>query len=129
MVAPSYNARFHLRLLGTNVQNTNFTIFAGIRERMEYAIYRQNYVGFSGTLYLSRYFGFQTQYRYYLGSTPSGSTVGSVMGPRFEYGAFIDFAALRLFGTFIYEHEFGSGSKPGYSATVNGWQLGAQLFF
>jgi hypothetical protein len=125
LVADAYNARLHLRIFGTNVQNTNITLHVGIRQRIEPETFRQSYVGASMTLYFRKTFGTFLQYRYYLASTPN-SALGDVVGPRYEIGPFIDFAALRVFGNYVSESEFAKGGN--YTATANGWMFGVQLF-
>jgi hypothetical protein len=125
LVCDAYNARFHLRIFGTNVQNTNITLHLGIRQRIEPQTFRQSYAGASMTLYFRKHFGTFLQYRYYLASTPNDS-FGDVVGPRYEIGPFIDFSALRLFGNYVSESEFAKGGT--YSASANGWMIGVQLF-
>ena len=111
------HARFHLRLFGYNVQNTNLTFQAGIRFRSEPTTLRQGYLGLSATLYLHKYFGIYSLYRYYLNS----------VGHRIELGPFIDFGVVRVFGNYLYQHESDSGISN--SSFANGWILGGQLFF
>jgi len=125
LIGSGYNARLHVRIFGTNVQNTNLTLHVGLRQRDEGAGYRQTYAGASTTLYWNRFFGIFGQYRYYFGSTP-GAPGGDVRGPRYEGGPFLDFGPFRIFGNYVYERESGQG---GYSAVGKGWMLGGQLFF
>lgn len=111
MVAPEDHARFHLRIFGYNVQNTNLTLQAGLRFLSAPVSTRQGYLGLSLSFYLHKYFGFYTLYRHYL----QGQNVAS--GSRFEIGPFIDFGPLRIFGNYVKEQ------------SANGWVLGGQLFF
>ena len=104
---PEDHARFHLRILGYNVQNTNLTFQTGIRFRPGAPNPREAYLGLSETIYLHKYFGIYSLYRYYL----------STSGHRAEFGPFIDFGPLRLFGNYVYEEQ-----------NANGWVLGGQLF-
>lgn len=124
---PAWNARINLRIFGVNVQNTNLTLFAGIRGRTNPDSYRQGYWGPSLTLYLTHLFGVYGQYRAYFTSTPSAA--GAVSGHRFEAGPFIDFGPLRVYGYYLYETESADSATLGYSTNINYWNLGAQLFF
>ena len=105
---PEDHARFHLRLFGYNVQNTNLTFQAGIRFRPGTETPREGYLGLSASIYFQKYFGIYSLYRYYLTSH----------GHRGELGPFIDFGPLRVFGNYVYEEQ-----------NANGWVLGGQLFF
>jgi hypothetical protein len=125
IVGEAYNARLNLRVMGYNVQNTNLTLFGGLRWRTENDGFRQPYLGASLTLYLRKFFGVYGQYRSYLASTP-GSVHGNLTGSRWEAGPFIDFGPLRVFGNYVHESESGDN---GYSDVGKGWILGGQLFF
>jgi hypothetical protein len=107
ILGPEDNARLHLRIFGYHVQNTNITLHGGIRFRPGTLPVRQGYLGLSTTIYLQKYFGFYTLYRYYW----------SVGEHRLEIGPFIDFGPLRIFGNYLYQ-------QP-----ANGWILGGQFFF
>jgi hypothetical protein len=100
------HARFHLRLFGYNVQNTNLTFQAGVRFLSNAT--REGYLGLSATIYLHKYFGIYSLYRYYLTSSEH----------RTEVGPFVDFGPLRVFGNYLYQEQ-----------NANGWILGGQLFF
>ena len=126
MIASANNYRFHLRVFGYNVQNTNLTLQLGLRQRKDVASFRQDYAGASLTLYLSKFFGVYSLWRYHFGSTP-GALNGVITGPKFELGPFIEFGPLRLFGDYVYERE--SGTLNAYSVSTSIWLAGAQLFF
>jgi hypothetical protein len=124
---PSWNARFHFRVFGENVQNTNLTFHGGMRGRSNGGSYRQGFAGVSFTLYLKKFFGVWTQYRSHFGSTPT--LLGKVSGERFEIGPFLDFGPLRVFGFYLKEAETANGGVTTYSQNGSFWNLGAQLFF
>lgn len=125
LIGPAYHGRVHLRLFGSNVQNTNLTLLTGIRQRINDQTYRQAYAGASATLYLRRFFGVNGEWRSYFGSTPSA--LGEVTGSRIQFGPFIDYGAVRIFGSFVRETE--SGTLAAYSANASGWMVGSQFFF
>jgi hypothetical protein len=122
----AWNARFHLRVFGVNVQNTNLTLLAGIRGRDAGGGFRQGYAGVSGTLYLRKFLGVFLQYRSHFGSTPTA--LGKVSGERFELGPFVDFGPVRVFGYYLIESETASDLASGYARSVSQWTLGGQLF-
>lgn len=124
----AWNARFHFRVFGTNVQNTNLTLLGGIRGRDVSGGFRQGFAGLSFTLYLKKFFGVFTQYRSHFGATPS--VLGKVSGERFEVGPFLDFGPLRVFGYYLQESETAAGgSVPGYAQSAQLWNLGTQIYF
>ncbi|MBC7398084.1 MAG: hypothetical protein H7333_11630 [Bdellovibrionales bacterium] len=125
LVGPAVNGRLHFRIFGSNVQNTNFTLHLGIRQRMETSVYRQAYYGASATMYLKKSFGVTAQWRSYFSATPNAH--GELGGSRIQAGPFIDYGALRVLGNWISESE--TGSVGGYTANASGWMFGAQIFF
>ncbi len=125
LVGPAVNGRFHFRIFGSNVQNTNLTLHVGLRQRMESQAFRQAYYGVSATLYLRAFFGVTGQWRNYFGSTPN--PLGQVTGTRLQAGPFIDYGALRIFGNWVSETE--TGTVNSYSAKATGWIFGGTLFF
>ncbi len=120
------HVRFHLRLFGYNVQNTNLTFQAGIRLITNPSSYRQGYVGLSSTIYLQKYFGIYLLYRQYLSSV-SVPTLGVMSGNRAEVGPFIDFGPLRVYGFYLYE--IARNENLTFKNATHGWSLGGQLFF
>jgi hypothetical protein len=123
---PEDHARFHLRLFGYNVQNTNLTFQGGVRFQTTTSSYRQWYAGISTSIYLHKYFGIYGLYRYYMSSV-SVSPNGVMNGRRWEAGPFIDFGPLRVFG--YYTNEQDQNEVGTYRETAAGWSTGAQLFF
>lgn len=124
---PAWNARFHLRIFGVNVQNTNLTLYGGIRGRNDAGSYRQGYYGASLTFYLRKFFGIFGQYRYHAGSTTSER--GKVTGSRWEAGPFLDFGPVRVFGYYLSETENATAGTLALARDARFWNLGAQLFF
>lgn len=100
------NGLLNIRLLGDSIQNTSFTIHYGQRTRT----YSDNNGRLSQSLgqvslqvYLTKYFGIDGFYRTYVPTThPS---LGDVSGEQSEAGLFIDFKALRIFGSWYNERQ------------------------
>lgn len=124
---PAWNARFHLRIFGVNVQNSNITLYGGIRGRNVGGGFRQGYYGASLTFYLRKFFGLFGQFRYHAGST--SNELGKVTGTRWEAGPFVDFGPVRVFGYYLQETETADSTTRGYSRTAGFWNIGAQLYF
>ncbi|WP_253716011.1 hypothetical protein [Bdellovibrio bacteriovorus] len=95
---------FNLRLLGNSIQNTSFTIHYGQRTRTsDTSTLRQQFGQASLQLYLTKYFGIDGKYRYFLPT--STDELGDVKGDMTEAGVFIDFKALRIFGAWYKESQ------------------------
>ncbi|WP_347357228.1 hypothetical protein [Bdellovibrio sp.] len=94
----------NIRLLGNSIQNTAFTIHYGLRtregsgERLS-----QQFGQVSLQVYLTKYFGIDGKYRYFLPT--STDNLGDVEGNRAEAGLFIDFKAVRIFGSWFKESQ------------------------
>ncbi len=99
----------HLRLLGRNSKGTNLTGFYGIRYRNDKMLttnqekFQQNFAGGSLTLNLIKYAGIIGNYKKYF---KDKSDIGSELeSERIEGTFFIDFAFLRVYGTWFQEKE------------------------
>ncbi len=95
----------NIRLLGNSIQNTAFTLHYGQRTREQSTGGRlsQQFGQASLQVYLTKYFGLDGKYRYFLPT--STSELGDVDGNITEAGLFIDFKALRIFGTWYKESQ------------------------
>lgn len=95
-----------LRIMGATDQGTNLTAFYGLRdEEMESPGYmdsvQNQQVGGYLTLYIFRSFAIQGKYHHYFDETSdNGSTIG---GHRMEASAWVEYGALRLYGTWYKE--------------------------
>ncbi len=105
----SYNdlaGMLNIRLLGNSIQNTSFTIHYGQRTR-EYSgaagRLTQQFAQASLQVYLTKYFGLDGKYRYFLPT--STDELGDVEGNITEAGLFIDFKAVRVFGAWYKESQ------------------------
>lgn len=99
----------HLRLLGRNSKGTNLTAFYGIRYRNDKTLttteekFQQNFAGGSLTLNITKYFGVIGNYKkYFKDKSDLGSELES---ERIEGTFFIDFAFVRVYGTWFQEKE------------------------
>lgn len=94
----------NIRLLGNSIQNTAFTLQYGQRTRDGSGDrLAQQFGQVSLQVYLTKYFGIDGKYRYFLPT--STDDLGDVEGNRTEAGVFIDFKALRVFGTWFKENQ------------------------
>ncbi len=93
-----WRAALALRLIGDSQQNTNLTLYGGsgfIKDGSGDTA-RSTFAGARATLYLTKAFGFDAAYEFWL---PTKTDFGAdIEGSRLEAGVFLDFAFLRLFG-------------------------------
>ncbi|MGE5087373.1 MAG: hypothetical protein ACM3MG_13800 [Bacillota bacterium] len=98
---------FNLRLLGNSIQTTGLTLSYGMRTReMNGATQTRLSQQFGQAelqLYLTKFFGFDGKYRYFLPTT--NDVLGDVKEDYSELGLFIDFNALRIFGAWYKESQ------------------------
>lgn len=97
----------NIRLLGNSIQNTNLTLSVGQRTRhLKTATtevdLKQQFGQASLDLHLTKYFGLEAKYRQFLKANNNdyGKEIEEWYG---EAGLFIDFNALRLFGSYYQE--------------------------
>ncbi|MEK2644667.1 hypothetical protein [Bdellovibrio sp. BCCA] len=94
----------NIRLLGNSIQNTSFTIHYGQRTRdAATGKLTQQFGQASLQVYLTKYFGLEGKYRYFLPT--STDELGDVSGNITEAGLFIDFKAIRIFGNWYKESQ------------------------
>ncbi|MEN0058153.1 MAG: hypothetical protein AAGB31_04915 [Bdellovibrio sp.] len=106
--AEKYNdlaGMLNIRLLGNSIQNTSFTIHYGQRTRDSEDSGRltQQFAQASVQVYLTKYFGLDGKYRYFLPT--STDELGDVEGNLTEAGLYIDFKVLRIFGSWYKESQ------------------------
>jgi hypothetical protein len=126
--------QINLRLIGNSIQSSNLTVHYGLKTQYQKSLspevrINQQYAGISLQLYLQKYFGVDGQYRFYNKTTTDG--YGETAGSRYEYGLFIDFKALRVFGGSFSERTnfVAEGSSTTDSSLNVGTQTGLKLFF
>lgn len=93
----------NIRLLGNSIQNTSLTLHYGMRTREADKRLSQQFGQVSLQVYLTKYFGIDGRYRYFLPT--STDELGDVEGNRTEAGLFIDFKAVRIFGNWFKESQ------------------------
>ena len=96
----------NLRLLGNSIQNTSLTIHYGQRTRNQADLTErlvQEFAQASLQVYLTKYFGIDGKYRHYMPVNTNSD--GEINGNLSEAGVFIDFKALRIFGSWYKESQ------------------------
>lgn len=129
-----WNLQFNLRVFGNSIQNTNFTLIYGGRTRVDNSsstseTFRNPYYGATFALYLSKQFGIEGLYRQY---EPSDSDLSThVTGNNVEGTIFIDYAILRVQGTWFKEsiEKTPNGSSISTSVNSTGILAGAKFYF
>ena len=95
---------FNLRVLGNSIQNTSLTLHYGQRTRDESSgKLTQQFGQASLQIYITKFFGMDGKYRYFLPT--STDELGEVKEDVTEAGLFIDFKAVRVFGTWYKESQ------------------------
>lgn len=101
-----WNASAHLRLLGTGIQNSNFTIGYGLRHREETFAsqldeFDNQYAEASLTIYILSALGIEGAYRHILAADSQNDV--ALSGSEVEGTVFFEFSFLRIFGTWFKE--------------------------
>lgn len=98
---------FNVRVFGNSIQNSSLTFSYGLRTReMKGTVdtrLAQQFGQAELQLYMTKYFGVNGKYRYFLPTT--NDELGDVKGEYSEAGLFIDFKALRVFGAWYKENQ------------------------
>ncbi len=123
----------NLRILGSSLQTTSITLHVGQRTKQYLEAGQKesvrNLVGqLSLQAYFTKYFGLQGSYRHFFPA--DHATLGQVSGTRIESGIFIDFSALRIFGSWSDELQINqatTGLKTRYKR--QGLKSGIVIFF
>ena len=121
---------FNLRLFGQTLQGTHLTVHYGLRTRTDsVGDYRLNQQFAAGTLqlYLMKYFGIYGNYRQFVPLTES--YYGDTKGNMTTTGVFIDFASLRIMGSYFKDRQ--NSIKNGVETRINreGSKITLQLYF
>ncbi|MES3036447.1 MAG: hypothetical protein V4736_00950 [Bdellovibrionota bacterium] len=104
----SSGGSINLRIMGNAVQATHLSLNYGYRsltteETGTEIVINQQFAGADLNIYLTKYFGISGAYRSYMPTTQE--TFGEVLGNRTEGGVFIDYSALRVFGSWYSEKQ------------------------
>lgn len=123
---------FNLRLFGDSIQNSFLTLSYGLRSR-EFLFptqekIEQQFAQAHLQLYLTKYFGFDGKYRYFLPS--SNDSLGDISSNYVEAGAFIDFKMIRIFGV-LYKENLKSQleNSPEIENSWSGTKAGFKIFY
>lgn len=123
---------FHLRLLGTADQGSHFTISVGQQTRTynnSTASPRSQLLGqLDLTLYLNHHFGLQGLYRYY-NPIKADATYGDLSDAYKSLTVFIDFAAVRVFGSAFNEQETSVLGGQTTQRQIQGASGGIRVYF
>jgi hypothetical protein len=111
------SGEFLLRVLGNQIQGTNLTLSLGVRS----GELRNAYAGAGLTIYLARYFGLDGSYRRHFAAVPNSAGLANESF-ELDWGAFIDFKFLRVFGS------LGTSVPDGATGSAR-TTLGARLYF
>ncbi|PIS09925.1 MAG: hypothetical protein COT73_12145 [Bdellovibrio sp. CG10_big_fil_rev_8_21_14_0_10_47_8] len=123
----------NLRVLGNAVQGTHLSINYGYRSmKTELAgqgtTVNQPFAGADLNMYLTRYFGISGMYRSYV--AVENDVLGTVSGHRTEAGLFVDFSALRVFGSWYSDVEITQPQQQTESKVIrSGVMSGIKFFF
>ena len=116
------SALLGLRLFGYQIQGTHLALLVGLKQDSLNSYTARNAVlGGRLSLYLTKFFGIEGNYRHFFASASSLNGL-DFSGNRFEAGAFLDFAFLRFYGNWTSESVSQSSAQ---TAEV----FGAKLFF
>ncbi len=122
-----------LRLFGNSLQNSLLTIQAGQRTREfknenDAPQAQQNFTGVTVQLYLSKYFGMNADYLKF--QPYEDHSVGKLNGSYQEVRVFIDFDAVRIFGSQFTDTELRTPINGNETTTIrSGSKTGIQIFF
>ncbi len=106
---PETLATFQLRVFGFHDQGTNLTVFGGLNMRDQTGFSTEPVGGAAMTVYLTRFFGVEGTFRRHFNT-----------GNRYDVSPFIDFKALRVFGSYVGTNRVGEAS---------GVAFGTRLYF
>lgn len=121
---------FNLRLLGNSLQNTSLTLHYGqLTRELSGLTLKPQFAQATLQIYISKYFGLEGKYRHYLPF--DDISVGEVTGTNTEAGIFIDFKALRIFGSWYdesFQNKIPAGIETDFSRRT-GIKSGIKIFF
>ncbi len=121
---------FNLRLFGQTLQGTHLTAHYGLRTRTDsVGAYRLNQQFAAGTLqlYLMKYFGIYGNYRKFF--PVSEDYFGDTEGSSQTTGVFIDFASLRIMGSYFKDQQKSNKNMIDTQINREGSKITLQLYF
>ncbi len=121
---------FNLRVFGNTLQGTHITFHYGLRTRTQSDnLYRlnQSFPAATLQLYMTKYFGVQSHYRFYLPT--SESYYGDTTADEINAGVFIEYGPLRLFGDYFEERQNSSLLNVNSLIKRTGTKVGLKIYF
>lgn len=123
---------FNFRILGNSLQSTSITLGVGQRTRTLSGLtpslqFKNTATQIRLQSYFTKYFGLEGFYRYYF--PIDDSTLGQISGSRSEAGLFIDFKAVRIFGSWFQDIEDDKSSTTANSTKRTGLKSGLKIYF
>lgn len=126
---------FNLRLLGNSIQNSHLTLHYGLRTREQEILNvstrrAEAFVQVSLQMYLSPYFGIDSKYRKSTGPIKTTEVQNAEFSTA-EAGVFIDFKAIRVFGSWYEEQNqyLQNSGADQVSQKRTGIKSGLKFFF
>jgi len=123
----------NIRLLGNSIQNTYLTVHYGQRtvdmSGTTSTRLSQQFAQASLQLYVTRFFGLDGHYRYYIPVT--NDVLGDVKESETQAGAFLDFGPLRIFGAWYSDMQNLTAASTALESKVErtGIRSGLKIFF
>lgn len=122
---------FNFRLFGKSMQTSHLTLHYGLRTRMgtDTNSYRLNQQFPAATLqlYVVENFGIYSHYRKYLKSNEA--VFGDTEGSELQYGVFIEYGRLRIFGNIFEENQNSILNNVNTDIHHKGSKFGIQLYW
>jgi len=122
---------FNFRLFGKSMQTSYLTLHYGLRTRLGngFTSYRLNQQFPAATLqlYVVDNFGLYSHYRKYLKSNEA--VFGDTEGSDLQYGAFIEYGRLRIFGNMFEENQNSVLNNLNTDINHKGLKFGIQLYW
>lgn len=121
---------FNVRVFGNTLQGTHITFHYGLRTRTEnnqqYRL-NQTFPAVTLQLYMTKYFGLQGHYRYFLPTTES--FYGDTQADELNAGVFIEYGAFRIFGDWYQERQGSKLNAVDTSVLRTGNKVGVKIYF
>jgi hypothetical protein len=122
---------FNFRLFGKSMQTSHLTLHYGLRTRIgngstSYRL-NQQFPAATMQLYLVDNFGAYGHYRKYL--KVSESAFGETEGNEWQYGVFIEYGRLRIFGNIFDENQSSVLNNVNTDINHKGSKIGIQLYW
>lgn len=121
---------FNLRVFGNTAQGSHLTLHYGLRTRTatdKSFRLNQTFPAVTLQIYIMKYFGIQGNYRSF--GTVTETFYGDTVADELNYGLFIEYGDLRLFGDVYQERQNSKLSGVETNLNRNGARVGLKYFF